>query len=310
MTFKSCLYHFIRSWEKQPAVQAATLSSIAGAFVVISAALVFQQNLDSLITKWGTEISVNVYLSENTSDKSRSELRSKIESSKLFTKIDYISKNDAVVRFQKRLGSMAPTFFADGEFENPLPESFEMIMSRSADSVGAYNKLVEFAAGLRSFVGVEEVSYGQEWLENYASTVAIVRAISWGLIFILLAGSLLVIGNAIRSGIYQQKQEIEILELFGATRNMIIAPFVFEGAILGFVSSLVSLFISYALYSWFLSVIGESLSFWNLKDHLVFMSFPRVLLFIFLGTFVGALGSLICVKQVSTGWAAAESRNS
>jgi cell division transport system permease protein len=287
---------------------ASTLSVLSGTFFIICVVFLLQQNIESLITRWGSEIKVNVYLSDKADGQAKESIERELKAAKLFTNLEYISKAEAAKKLHSRLGGLAPSFLVEADFDNPLPESFELKLESSGDISAQYERLVLFAKKLLQNEIVEDVSYGQEWVSNYAQAVKLIKVAFYITMLIVLGGALLIIGNAIRSAIYQQRDEIEILELFGATRNAIITPYVFEGAILGLFASILALIFTFALYSWFAESIKAELSFWNLTDQLIFLSPKNSLVFIISCTFIGGLGSYLSVRQVCTGWAASEGR--
>ena len=296
---------FYRTWSQQAAMQFATLSVLIGAYAAVSSALLVQQNLQALLTRWGSEVKVNVYLTDDISENEIRKVSSGLKESELFSSIELVSKDEALKRFKDRLGALAPNMAEDSSFENPLPMSLESLMSKNAN-VGAFDSLVELADQISLMAGVEEVSYGQGWIENYASAIGIFNVSSWALIFILVAGSLFVIGNAIKSSVIQRKDEIEIMELFGATKWTIQVPFILEGLVMGLAASAGAILLVLCLYAWQSQVLIESLNFWNLKNAIEFLSWPRVFFILFGGGVSGALGSYLCIKQVSNGWTAAE----
>ena len=152
--------------------------------------------------------------------------------------------------------------------------------------------------------GVDDISYGQSWVENYAALVKSFSYSSLLLIAVLLAGSLFVVGNSIRNSISLRREEIEILELVGATRSMIMMPYIFEGAIMGFFASALSCGICYLIFVWQASIINSSLGFWGLGSQFGYLAADKVFLLLLLGIVFGAFGAFLCVRKLSNGWAA------
>jgi len=303
----SALHNFIRTWRQQPALQVSTLSVLIGSFTILAIAMLVHQNLEHALTQWGREVRVNVYLNESNDDSRNAEIKQQIENSGFFSKVDYLTKADAMAKFKSRVNEFAPDLLADLEADNPLPASFEMTIEGGMRKHSQYQRLVEWATKMKAAVGVDEVSYGQGWIENYASVLKVFSVTSLIFIFVILSGSLFVIGNSIRSAISQRRDEIEILELFGATRGMILWPYVFEGLLLGLMASVLSVFVTYILFIWQTDLMTHELSFWNFQAHIDFLSFGRMVLIVFTGTTLGGLGSYLWARKVCTGWAAAES---
>jgi cell division transport system permease protein len=287
-------------------MQTATLSVLIGSFTILVLALLVHQNSQRFLTQWGQEVKVSVYLKEEADDSETKSVSKFIESSGLFENVQFISKKDAAEKFKKRVGEYVPGLLTDLDFDNPLPASFEMKVDGGLTSNNEFKKIVEFAKKLTQTTGVDEVSYGQGWVENYASVLRIFSLTSAVLIIVLLFGSLFVIGNSIRNSILQRRDEIEILELFGATRGMIIWPYIFEGLFLGLIATVAAIFASYALYLWQADLMTSQLSFWHLNTKLEFLSAGRILLTLVVGATFGGLGSYLWARQIATGWAAAE----
>lgn len=302
---KNLFEAYFRSWRHQAAMQVATLSVLIGAYTIVAMTLLIHQNLQHVLTRWGTDVKVNVYLNDSADADEISKVQKEMSNSALFAKIDFISKDQALVHFQKRMGSLAPTLINDKSFENPLPASFEAVLSKAQAKIGL-DRLPDLASQISGMKAVEDVSYGQGWIENYASALNVFEISSWLLIFILVAGCLLVIGNSIKSSVMQRRDEIEVMELFGAPERMIMMPFLIEGAITGFIASIGAVVFAYVVYTWQSGVLVEGLGFWGLKDLLSFLSPWTCVLMMIGGSLLGAVGSFFCVRQVNTGWAAAE----
>jgi len=301
---------FVRGWRRQPAMHMATLSVLVGGGVIFAAALLIQQNLEQYLTQWGKEVRVNVYLKDDATTEQTSTVKSSLDESGLFSKVEYFSKEAAAKKFKSRVGQYAPELLSDLDTDNPLPESFEATVSGGLGSNLKFEKIMTFVGKLREVLGVEEISYGQGWVENYASVLKVFSMTSYAMLFVLLLGSLFVTGNSIRSSVAQRKDEIEIMELFGATRGMIIWPFIFEGCVMGLLAAALALVLTYFFYIWQMGVFARDLNFWGLKENIHFLSGLRIISMASVGAFMGGLGAYLCVRKIATGYAAAEASGS
>ncbi|MCB9025703.1 MAG: FtsX-like permease family protein [Bdellovibrionaceae bacterium] len=278
-----------------------TVIVLSGTFSVIGISFLIHQNLTKVLTQWGNSISMSVFLDDefNNSDK----LISKIKKSEGVASFEYVSKEKASQLFKDQVESYIPDLVFDSEFKNPLPASYEIKFDRNW-SKEKYNEVVRFAKELMDFKGVEEVSYGQNWVENYAAVVDKFNHSSGLLIFVLLTGSLFVVGNSIRNSISQRRDEIEILELIGSTKWSIRIPYIFEGFVLGFIASLISIIVTYLVFNWQLSVIESGVGIVGGQYHLSFLSFKTQFIIVLLGSIFGVVGAYFCVTKLSTGWTA------
>lgn len=299
--------HFFRSWKQHATLQITSLSILAATFTVVASFYLVQKNFESVLSTWGEEVEFNVFFIEGTSLENIQKVKHQISKSKVFSKTVVIPKDEAKEIFKKKMGHMIPGLDLESEIENPFPDGITASVAQNAMSG---KKLVDylsrFAENLKLNDSVEEVLYGQSWVKNYASMVSTISNVMLLIVVTLMSGSFFVVGNLIRNSINQRKEEIEIRELFGATKMMIGAPYIFEGMLLGMISSGFSLLILSLIYHWQGEIVQKGLSFWTLNHSLSFMSVGEMIVFVLVCSLIGALGALISVFSLSSGWLAAK----
>ena len=297
---------FMRSWQHHPTMQMATLAVLSGAFAVITLFYCLQSNLQRILVQWGQSVQMTVYLQDDSKSEKTTKVRDFLEQTQEFESVTYIDKAEAEKRFKLQMGSYSSAVFADPEFGNPLPASFEVKLKDQFSSTERYDRMVDLAQRLTKVDGVEEVSYGQGWVENYGAFIKTFRHASAFLVILLLIGSLFVVSHSIRSSIFQRRDEIEILELVGATPAMIKAPYLFEGLLMGFLASAAAILFCYIFYAWQVSLFGNSMKILGLTASLQFLSFGAIVSFLLLGALFGWFGAYVCVRSLASGWAASE----
>lgn len=297
---------FIRSWRQQTGMQIATLSVLAGTFTVITIFWLVQRNLERVMTHWGEAVRVSVFLKDQVDSEQINATKKFLDELGQFKAVEFLSKEEAGRRFQAQMGSYSPHFLGDPEFGNPLPMSFEASLRDNIPAASRYAILKELADKITTQPSVEDVYFGQGWVENYATAMKTFEYSSWFLMLILLAGSLFVVGNSIRNAIAQRRDEIEILELVGATPEMIKRPYLVEGVLMGVSASGLAILFSFALFTWQAQMIRSDLGFLNLAQAISFLTVTDVLGLLFLGGAFGALGAFLCVRRICNGWSAAQ----
>lgn len=302
----SVVRHIMRSWRSHLFLQISTLTILVGVYATLVVAYGVQKNLQELLLQWGDSVKMTVYLKDGR-DKSKDQtLENFLRSTEMFSKVDFISKQDAAQEFLIRMGRFVPNLFSDASFINPLPESYELHLKEAMTTSRAYEKLKQMATEITQNEVVEEVAFGQDWIENYAGALNIFHKTCWFLSLILLSGSLFIIGNSVRSSISQRREEIEILELVGATPTSIRWPFIVEGAVLGFFASLIALGFGYGIYLWQAHLFKDGFNVLGLSSAFVYLGGFEMFFVVLSGCVVGALGSYVCVRKLATGWAAAQ----
>jgi cell division transport system permease protein len=95
---------------------------------------------------------------------------------------------------------------------------------------------------------VEDVRYGNDWLEK----VFVLRRVAGAATLTLGAGfaavAALIIGAAIRMAVFARREEIAIMRLVGATDSFIRRPFVIEGMITGLLGAVLALMATWGVY--------------------------------------------------------------
>jgi cell division transport system permease protein len=138
--------------------------------------------------------------------------------------------------------------------------------------------LPDVAQILKNEPTVEEVIFQEDVVKALHSWTSTLRKIGVGLIGVLGLVSLLIILVIVGMKITMRREEIEILQLLGATSWYIRAPFVLEGIFYGIVGAFLAWGVSYLLLlyvtpflvSLFLSSLCSH--FWELKFLLVSLS--------------------------------------
>jgi cell division transport system permease protein len=171
-------------------------------------------------------------------------------------------------------------------------------------SADDFSRLESLAQTIKEIPRVEDVSYGQSWVRNYASFVDTLTAVGLVMAGILLSGSLFVIGNSIRAAVAARREEVEILELVGATSSMIRRPFVVEGFAMGAIASICALALNVGLHFWQKSMMESSLVMARIVPLVEFLDLVTILGFVVVGGLLGGFGAWLSVRRINDGWSA------
>lgn len=302
--------HLARSWRHHFGLQIATIFVLAVVLIILSFMLSAQENLRRLNNIWGDNLELTVYFKTAASQEAMSRFVSELKSRGRFSKVNFVGKDEAVRKFMTRMGRLAPGFLKSSEFENPLPATVEIAVS---DSLSAKEKVLELKTLAQQFMlseVVDDVSYGQGWIENWAGFMTSIQFISVGALILTIVLGLLVIGNSIRVSVSQRRDEIEILELVGASTHWIRLPFIVEGAVLGLMASVVAAAFGQMLQTMLYNSLKESMQFWTVMQEVAPLGVIGWIIVSGIGAIFGALGAYVCVRHLNSGWSAAERWNS
>lgn len=293
----------MRSPRKNWALKISTVIVVTACFVVMASALVFSQNFKDIITMWGDEVQMTVYLAPDISSHGKDFIERKLLSSNKVAEVQFINQEQALGDFRGQLASYAPDIARDDELLRLIPASLRVRLNSEVKAEEQTQVFKELAAEVRILEGVDEVSYGQDWIEKYAAVVSAIEMTINFIGLIIVSAALFVISNAIRASIHSRKEEIIVMEMVGATPYRIRKPFIIEGAGLGLISSVGAIVLSYSLFYGIMNIVEEKLSFFQLAKHLHFLEIHSIILFILIGTLLGALASYLCIRRLNDGYA-------
>jgi cell division transport system permease protein len=174
--------------------------------------------------------------------------------------------------------------FADVFEAGVLPASIEVHLRPGMRSPAIVKSIAD---RIRTYHFVDDVRYGEEWVEKLyrLRNIATVAGIALGVAFAAVA--VIIIGATIRMTVLARAKEISIMRLVGATDMFIRLPFLIDGLIKGVLGGLLAL-----LFVWIANrVVNEYFiqTIW----------FEREMIFfgVVAGAFMGVLGSLVSVGR-------------
>lgn len=302
--FKLFIEQLKYSWVKKFSLQLTTLLVLMGSFLAVSLTLLFLSNINSTVNSFGEKFEVSVYLTDQNIEENKGKISKLIGESGLFKEVSFVHKDAALKTFKSKMKKNMPSFILEEKNVNPLPSSYALKIKKDFNSKAGFNKISDFANKLMGEEGVDEVAYGQVWASKYTSFLKTYKLLSVGIVLFLVLSIILIIGNSIKSSISQRRREIEVLELVGATRMYIRLPFVLEGAFMGFLGAAGSIIVTYAAYSWIVTIAESNMGVLLNGMDLHFLSMSLCIAICLLGITVGSVGAAICINKMNSGWAA------
>jgi cell division transport system permease protein len=143
--------------------------------------------------------------------------------------VRYVSKQEGAKWLEKTLGVKEIFMTTD----NPLPDMVNIKLKDDAN-------VKDLAAKVSQMPEVEEIEYGQSFVESMLIIVQVATVVGIGLVIIIGIVVLYIIINTIRLTVFARRKEIEIMKLVGATDWFIRWPFLIEGIMIGLGGALIS----------------------------------------------------------------------
>lgn len=130
---------------------------------------------------------------------------------------------------------------------NPLPWVLSLTPAGDGDAL---------AAELRALPEVQIVQHDAAWRQRLDAWLAFGRRFAWALGALLAIGALLVVGNTVRLELQARAEEVQVLQLLGASDAFIRRPLLYLGACYGLAAGILALLIL-AVLAWALAdVLG------------------------------------------------------
>jgi cell division transport system permease protein len=297
-------FHIGKSWNHHFKLQLATLVVLVASFTVVSGVLTFNHNLFRILTLWGESMQVSAYLSENINEDQVAAVRNYLNENTKIVEPKLIDKDQALNLFQEQMASYAPDILNDKELRKFIPASFQFGISKAINAENQLSTMEEVARQLKTMAGIEDVSYGQDWVRSYSSITQAVRWAGYIFVLIILFAAAFVTANSIHNSISQRRNEIEVLELIGATVNYVRLPFLVEGTLLGGLAGIVAVTFCGGLFIATKDYFQGQIAFLQLSSHITFVQSEVIGLIILFAAGIGLAASWLCLKSINDGWAA------
>ncbi len=210
------------------AVIGVALALPAGLYVVLD-------NVREATRGWDASSQVSVFLKLDLDDRQARAMADRLEKWPDVEAVRIITRAQALQEF-RALSGFAEVMEAFSD-DNPLPAVLVVEPRIGVTDTASVEQLVERLGALPE---VDVAQLDLAWLKRLFAILRIVERGVLVLTALLAAGVLLVVGNTMRLGIENRRQEIEIAKLFGATDAFIRRPFLYSGLLYGAMGGLVA----------------------------------------------------------------------
>jgi len=220
-------------------------------FSLITFLFLSHKVLNFALTEIKARADISVYFREDCPEKEISELKEKLTEFVEVEEVEYVSREEALESFIERhkeektlMDSLAELGF------NPFLASLNI----RASEANSYEKLANFLEGddFSSFIEKVDFYKRKPVIERVFRITSFVDTAGIIISLVLVFLSVLLTFNTIRLTIANQKEEISIMRLVGASNWFVRGPFLIQGLICGILSFAIS-FLLVGLSFYFLS---------------------------------------------------------
>lgn len=230
------LRRIVTDFRRHPWLHFISISTITAALVILGGFFLFSRNFDNIADKTSPHVTGTIYLREGLNDTQINLLRSQLLGFDPVHTAIFKSKGAVVAELQAFLGGAGVDTLPGTEL---FPDVIE-VQIRPEASASAIASLKTTVARLPE---VGEVDFSEDWLAQYRKVRQFVEILGVLLLVGILAGCSFIIANFMGMRHQSRKHEIDVVRLIGAHRNFILAPFMLEGLVEGFLGSVLALVI-------------------------------------------------------------------
>jgi cell division transport system permease protein len=265
-----------------------TIGIIAVSMLIFSTFSLIAFNLTSFLKIWEDKIGVIAYLKKGTLSGEIEPILEKTRKMEGIEAVKYVAPSDAMNFMETKLGSQRNLL--EGIQSGVLPSSFEIQLKRDYRNPA---KIKELVSRLRQFPQIEEIQFGQEWVETFSVLVHLMCLIQWVLGGLLLAAMIFIISNTLQLTVSTRREEIEIMHLVGASPAFIQIPFYIEGLIQGLLGAGMAILLLLLLYKSFSLYIPFSMREWVGGISILFLPPETIAWILSGGMILGLFGSFV-----------------
>jgi cell division transport system permease protein len=271
-------------------VSLLTVGTISLSLLILSLFLLVYVNLEGAADRWSDKVQVTVYFEAELPAQDLAAIQARVKAIAGTERTGYVSKPEAMQRFRSRLKGQET--LVEGVEAEVLPASLEIRLKRGYRTP---ERVEAYVSALKQVPGVAEVQYGEEWVRRFTTFMNFIRMIGALLGAFLLLAVIFIVSNTIKLTIYSRRDELEIMQMVGATPLFIKAPFLLEGFMQGMAGAIVALA---ALGSLYLAFINNSAGFFTFNAAgLSFLPGTYLIAIVVGGTAVGFVGSLMSLRR-------------
>ncbi len=277
-------------------LSAATISVLTITLFMILSLILVSVLTETLVLDIKNRADVSVYFKKDVKSADALSLRNDLLALPEVKTAVYTSEEDALINFREKYSDNKDVIDAlETLDENPL----SAIINIKAKDPSQFEKIANFVEKEKYSSIVEKIGYrdNKEIIDKIQTLVSSIRTIGFSVSFVLVLIAFLVAFNTIRITIFTMKDQIGIMKLVGASNWFVRGPFVVEGALYGFASSILTVLIALPILYFSSPYIEGFFLGADLFQYFMDNFLQIWLILLVLGSSVGSLGSVVAMQR-------------
>ncbi len=267
----------------------SSISVLTACLLLIGVSLMILFNIQSMVKQVEAQNVVVVFVNEGCDEAQTAQVGTDLRNLSNISTVEFVDKDDAYVDQLESYGVEVDSFL--DLLENPLPDCYHVTVS----DLALFDVTL---AGIKNVANVSSVRESQELVGQISALKTSVTAICAVIVILLFVVSIFIITNTIRITMVSRRIDIQVMKSVGATDRFVRWPFMIEGIVIGAISALLALGLTYLVerlegdaFSAFVTIFGSS-------SVSLFEYWPIISVsYIAAGILMGVFGSVITMAK-------------
>jgi len=271
--------------------------TIALTLGVFGGFLMLQLNVEKLLRGLGDQMQVTAYLAPGLDADELQALLARLQGFPGIAHVRFTSQEQAWRDFQASLG--AQSALLEGLPRDVLPASVEIsVRPNFRDSVA----MEHLAVLLRQQKELTQIDYPQQWVERLSLVGLALQWAKWFVAGVLFLTTFFLVRNMVKLAVMARREEIEVMQLVGASEALIQAPLAIEGLVQGLLGAGGGLAALWGFYRVLRDDVAGLSELVPRLGGIEFLDGPRIALILTIGVVLGASASLFAVRGMVRSW--------
>lgn len=273
----------------QPVNTFMTLMVIGVALLLPSLLFVLGSNIAQFGNRLTETGQITAYFQTGTTMAQHQPFISALKADERISEVRYISSEQAMSDFANwsGLGDVMSNLQ-----ENPLPASLDIHLP--SGHLGNINNLAE---ELSAEALIDLVQVDEQWLARLEQILTLSERIVLVLVLVLAMAVLFIVGNSIRTLIANRSDEIQVMNLIGATKPYMARPFLWQGVCYGLFGGLIAWLLLALMLFFIRDPANALLGYYGSEYQLIGLNWQASLGMLLGSALLGWLGARISVSR-------------
>ncbi|MDD6528083.1 MAG: permease-like cell division protein FtsX [Oscillospiraceae bacterium] len=267
----------------------SSISVLTVCLLLIGVSFLLLFNIKTLVKDVEKQNVVVAFVKDGIDDAALNKINTDLKAIPNVTNVEFVSKEAGYEEQMKEFG--LDKEMLDGVIKNPLPHSYRITVS----NIDEFNVTLE---AIKNVDNIDTVRESQEIVNQISTLQKSITAICVVLVAVLVVVSLFIIANTIRITMVSRKIDIQVMKSVGATNVFICWPFMIEGIIIGLISGVVALALTYVVQITEGDALSSLFGLFGSATVSVSDILPMLVVgYILAGALLGSFGSVVSIRK-------------